>query len=81
MIDAVNRLCVAFRGLFVEEALDAHLWGLLERFEHHFYLADLAVAWEKTVGVDADIFRDVRDSLVIESVAADGVLVKVYQGD
>ena len=47
------------RALFVQEALDRHLRGLLEGFVDEFDLGELAVGRELPVGTDPDVLGDV----------------------
>ena len=68
-------------SLFVEEALDGHLRGLLEGLLLQLYLSQLAVVRKLLVRVDSNPLRKVGNRLCVKTVPLDGILVEIDKGD
>ena len=71
--------CCIPNKLLVHKPLDAHLRGLLERLVHDLDLRQFAVRRENLVGCDADLLRNIRDSLRVKPGLSDGILVEIYE--
>lgn len=65
------------KQLFVHEALDAHLRGLLERLVHDFHLLELTVGRQCLVCIDPYSLMQISDSLLVESCLLHGISVEI----